>query len=122
MKSIIYNSNFVKKTREKRALLGRPGSSRNLFSVPGIFEAFHVFFVDALEPVEPGGDQVWSLTQFYSVDFSQSRIGARKCFFNKRTFKVCVSCSRRCHSAPYLPVSLYLCNLQSNARGKGEGS
>ena len=31
--------------------------------------------------------QVWSLTQFYSVDFSQSR---KKCVFNKHTIKVCV--------------------------------
>ena len=36
--------------------------------------------------------QVWSLTQFYSVDFPQPRIGGRKCVFNKRTIKVCVSC------------------------------
>ena len=36
--------------------------------------------------------QVWSLTQFYSVDFSQSRIGVSKCVFYKRTIKVCVSC------------------------------
>ena len=36
--------------------------------------------------------QVWSLTQFYSVDFSQSGIGVNKCVFNKRTIKVCVSC------------------------------
>ena len=37
--------------------------------------------------------QVWSLTQFYSVDFSQSRIGVKKsAFFNKRTIKVFVSC------------------------------
>ena len=36
--------------------------------------------------------QVWSLTQFYSVDFSQSRIGVKKCVFYKRTIKVCVSC------------------------------
>ena len=34
--------------------------------------------------------QVWSLTQFYSVDFSQSRISVKKCVFNKRT-KVFVS-------------------------------
>ena len=27
------------------------------------------------------GNQVWSLTQFYSVDFSQSRIGVNKCVF-----------------------------------------
>ena len=35
--------------------------------------------------------QVWSLTQFYSVDFSQSRIGIKKCVFNKRTIVVSVS-------------------------------
>ena len=35
--------------------------------------------------------QVWSLTQFYSVDFSKSRIGVHKCVFNKRIIKVCVS-------------------------------
>ena len=39
-----------------------------------------------------GIDQVWSLTQFYSLDFSKSRIGVKKCGFNKRTIKVCVSC------------------------------
>ena len=27
--------------------------------------------------------QVWSITQFYSVDFSQSTIGVKKCVFNK---------------------------------------
>ena len=37
-------------------------------------------------------EQVWSLTQFYSVDFSKSRIGVKKCIFNIRTIKVCVSC------------------------------
>ena len=36
-------------------------------------------------------DQVWSLTQFYFVDFSKSRVGVKKCVFNKRTIKVCVS-------------------------------
>ena len=36
--------------------------------------------------------QVWSLTQFYSVDFSKSRIDVKKCVFNKRTIKVCISC------------------------------
>ena len=36
--------------------------------------------------------QVWSLTQFYSVDYSKSRIDVKKCVFNKRTIKVCVSC------------------------------
>ena len=36
--------------------------------------------------------QVWSPTQFNSVDFSQSRIGVNKCVFNKHTIKVSVSC------------------------------
>ena len=39
---------------------------------------------------KPDGEQVWSLTQFYSVDFSKSRIGVSKSVFNKRTIKVCV--------------------------------
>ena len=43
-------------------------------------------------PVNAVTVQVWSLTQFYSVDFSQSRISVNKCVFNKRTIKVCVSC------------------------------
>ena len=38
-------------------------------------------------------DQVWSLTQFYSVDFSQLRTGVEKCVFNKHTLKVCIRCS-----------------------------
>ena len=38
-------------------------------------------------------DQVWSLTQFYSIDFSKSRIDVNKCVFYKRTIKVCGSCS-----------------------------
>ena len=38
-----------------------------------------------------GVGQGWSLTQLYSVDFSQSKIGVKKCVFNKRTIKVCVS-------------------------------
>ena len=29
-----------------------------------------------------GATQVWSLTQFYSVDFSKSTIGVNKCVFN----------------------------------------
>ena len=37
-------------------------------------------------------NQVWSLTQFYSVDFSKSRIDVQKCVFNKHTIKVCASC------------------------------
>ena len=37
-------------------------------------------------------DQVWSLNQFYSVDFSLARIGVKKRVFNESTIKVCVSC------------------------------
>ena len=33
-------------------------------------------------------DQVWLLAQFYSVDFSKSRVSVKKCVFNKRTIKV----------------------------------
>ena len=42
--------------------------------------------------VRAGRIQVLSLTQFYSVSFSQSRIVGKKSFFNKHTIKVCVSC------------------------------
>ena len=71
----------------------------------------------------PAQEQVWSLTQFYFVDFSPSRIGVKKCVFNKRTIKVCVSCCWRCPgtSAPstaHLTVSLYLCSSGSNERGE----
>ena len=44
-----------------------------------------------LETVGEEMMQVWSQTQFYSVDFSKSRIGVKKCVFNKHTIKVCVS-------------------------------
>ena len=63
--------------------------------------------------------QVWSLTQFYSVDFSQSRIGVNKCIFYKRTIKICVSCCCWCPgtsapSAAHLTVSLYLCSSKAS--------
>ena len=39
-------------------------------------------FGDKLPPVLIlDADQVWSLAQFYSLVFSRSRIGVRKCFF-----------------------------------------
>ena len=41
---------------------------------------------------DPDVEQIWSLTQFYSVDFLQSRIGVKKCIFNKHTIEVCISC------------------------------
>ena len=73
--------------------------------------------------IQPSTGVLWSPTQLYSADFSQSRIGVRKCVFNKRTIKVCVSCCWRCPgtsapSSPYLTVSLYLCSSGSNARGE----
>ena len=47
---------------------------------------------DVDESSSTADGQVWSLTQFYSVDFSLSTINVKKCVFNKRTIKVCVSC------------------------------
>ena len=44
----------------------------------------------------PGGQQVWSPTQFYSVDFLKSRIGVKKCVFNKCFIKVFASCCSQC--------------------------
>ena len=40
---------------------------------------------EGLGRLEAGQLQVWSLTQFYSVDYSKSRIDVKKCVFNKRT-------------------------------------
>ena len=55
--------------------------------------SFSQSFSQTLFPYEGFYDrQVWSLTQLYSVDFSKSRIGVKKCVFNKRTIKVCFSC------------------------------
>ena len=34
-----------------------------------------------------------TITQFDSLDFLQSKIGVKKCVFNKRKIKVCISCS-----------------------------
>ena len=42
-----------------------------------------------LHPVGPEDpNQVWPLTQFYSVDFSQARIDVKKVRFQTRTIKV----------------------------------
>ena len=38
-------------------------------------------------------DQLAAKDALHSVDFSQSRIGVKKCVFDKRTIKVSVSCS-----------------------------
>ena len=68
------------------------------------------FSVEGDRPVM--AHSVWSPTQFYPVDFSLSRIGVKKCVFNKRAVKVCVSCSRRCPgtSAPSM-THLTVCPL-----------
>ena len=51
--------------------------------VSGLRAAGGVVFADLT-----GGDQVLSLTQFYSPDFLQSRIGVNGCVFNKCNIKV----------------------------------
>ena len=35
-----------------------------------------------------GGNQVWSLNQFYSVDFSKSRIVVKKCVFKNTQSRI----------------------------------
>ena len=63
------------------------------FSEPGHQRPGRVGFVGFEGPVRHKRNdqrpmplhQVWSLTQFYSVDFSQSRIAVNKCVFYKRT-------------------------------------
>ena len=85
---------FVTTSSTGPDLLGR---SDALFTA---FAASHLFEGDKL--VAAGTDagvvvptellQVWSLTQFYSVDFSQSRIVIKKCVFNRRTNKVWLKC------------------------------
>ena len=65
--------------------------------------------------------QVWTHSlKSNSVDFSKSRIGVKKCVFNQRTIKVCVSCFCWCSetSAAQLTVSLFLCLFLCNAQGK----
>ena len=60
-------------------------------SLPFIEEGFR--FVGGVGSGDAGVGQVWSLTQFYSVDFSQSRIGGKEVRFQRTHIKVCVSCS-----------------------------
>ena len=84
-------------------------------------KGFCLWHAPFLEPLRL--QRVWSLPQFYSVDFSQSRIGVKKYVFNQHTIKVCVTCFWRClgtsvPSAAHLTVSLYLCSSGSNARGE----
>ena len=68
---------------------------------------------------------VWSLTQFYSDGFSQSRIGVDKCIFNKRTIiKVCVSCfwqcpgdsTQRCPCISLVPEAMHKASQGSETR------
>ena len=56
------------------------------------FEAEEEKHDHVLTKINLGKEQVWSLAQFYSVDFLKSRIDVKKCVFNKRTINVCVSC------------------------------
>ena len=60
--------------------------------------------------------QVWSLTQFYSVDFSQSRIGVNKCVFWKRTIKVCITCCWRCPGTSAPSVAHLTVSLQNHCK------
>ena len=65
---------------------------------------------------------VWSLIHFFSVEFSQPRIGTSMCVFNKRTIKVGVKCTWRCAettapSEKHQTASLFLCSSRSNAQG-----
>ena len=66
--------------------------------------------------------QVWSLTQFYSLDFLQSRISIKSAFSTNaqsRFASVVVDCPGTfAPSAAHLTVSLYLCSSGSNARGE----
>ena len=68
---------------------------------------------------QTGRKHVWSLTQFFSVDFPPSRIVG----FSNNAVKVCVSCSWLCPgtsvpSTRHLMVSSFLCTSKSNTRGK----
>ena len=61
------------------------------FFAGGALGGFFGLFSSSIAPHQTHV-QVWSLTQFYSVDFLNSRINGKKCIFNKCTFKVCVNC------------------------------
>ena len=50
-------------------------------------------FINNVAALRAAIAQVWSLTQFHSVDFSKSRIDVKKCVFNERTIKFCISCA-----------------------------
>ena len=75
---------------QRGGLVGRPEGVRNVGVVQNIPEENHGNRVDhrALCTCR----EVLSLDKFHSVDFLQSRISVKKCVFNQRTIKVCVSC------------------------------
>ena len=87
-----------------------------------IFSYLPCFWIYGASLLEvPGAWQVWSLTQFYSVDFSKSMISVKKCVFYQRTIKVRISFCWRCPgtsvaSAAHLTVSLYICSSGSIAQ------
>ena len=72
----------------KKGYLFNPGwqpSGRFAMDLHDPDECENLAFKSCHESVIPGTQQVWSLTQFYSVDFSTSRIDVKKCAFNKLT-------------------------------------
>ena len=66
---------------------------------PSVSTINNVIFVNRM------GYQVWSLTQFYSVDFLKSRISVKVCF-RKIHIKVCVSCFYRV-MGPHHRIDVY---------------
>ena len=62
-------------------LLGRSDALFTAFAASHLFEGDELVAVgtDAGVVVPTELLQVWSLTQFYSFDFSKSRIGVKKC-------------------------------------------
>ena len=85
---------FVSTSSTGPDLLGRSDALFTAFAASHLFEGDKLIAAgtDAGVVVPTELLQVWSLTQLYSVDFSQSRIDVNKCGFYKRTNKVCVSC------------------------------
>ena len=57
------------------------------------FQMAQVMTAQGLQTVQiaTAPPQVWSLTQFFSVDFSRLRINVKKFVFSKCTIQVCVS-------------------------------
>ena len=76
------NFNFTKMNQKNIELADRPVE----FGVGGLFLGWSVVHQEVIQRLLDGKErpvkaQVWSLTQFYSVDFSKSRIGVKKCVF-----------------------------------------